>query len=216
MSRAHTLAQLARELQARIDALPAHIDPSWRVPAGLAGAGTGAGTTTDAADLPLQVRGAFSHAWYAQHCGPLPALEHLEGGGARLALLDRNALLAQLCALALLGRPGVLRCCVQRSARTALQQTLGPAYAPLRARDGGPAVPAEVASWPPIAWSWVGYRELVRAGAWPHRGLRRMVRLALPASRASAPASRQVPRATAAAHERLKTLETLFSRGIAC
>ncbi|MDA8457358.1 type III secretion protein [Acidovorax sp. GBBC 3334] len=211
MSRAQELAQLARELQARIDALPAHIDPSWRVPAGLAGAGT-----TDAADLPLQVRGAVSHAWYAQHCGPLPALEHLEGSGARLALLDRNALLAQLCALALLGRPGVLRCCVQRSARTALQQTLGPAYAPLRARDGGPAVSAEVAGWPPMAWSWVGYRELVRAGAWPHRGLRRMVRLALPASRAGAPAPRQVPRATAAAHERLKTLETLFARRATC
>nr|WP_264080793.1 type III secretion protein HrpB4 [Paracidovorax avenae] len=147
---------------------------------------------------------------------PLPPLERLEDGGARLALLDRTSLLARLCALALLGRPGVLRCCVQRSARTALQEALGPAFAPLRARDGGAAVSPEVAGWPPLAWSWVGYRELVRAGAWPDRALRRMVRLALPASRSGAPRPHLVPRASAAARERLQALETLFPEGRAC
>ncbi|CAM3427692.1 type III secretion protein HrpB4 [Paracidovorax anthurii] len=213
MSRARDLARLACELQARIDALPSQVDPSWRTPVGLAGS---ADDTPPPPELPPEVRGAFSQAWYAQHCGPLPALEQLESLGAQLALLDRQALLARLCALALLGRPGVLRCCVQRGARTALQQALGPAFPQLRAREGGPAVPGDVAAWPPIAWSWVGYRELARMGAWPHRGLRRMVRLALPVSRAGAPSLRRVPRASTAAGERLAALEALFTKGAPC
>ncbi|MFD2301064.1 type III secretion protein HrpB4 [Paracidovorax citrulli] len=211
MSRARDLARLACELQARIDALPDHVDPSWLQPAD---SGDAATARSDA--LPPQVRGALSKDWFARHCRPLPPLDRLEDSGARLALMDRTSLLARLCALALLGRPGVLRCCVQRSARTALQQTLGPAFASLRARDGGAAVSPEVAAWPPLAWSWVGYRELVRAGAWPDRALQRMVRLALPASRSDAPSPRLVPRASETARERLRALESLFSEGCPC
>lgn len=211
MSRARDLARLACELQARIDALPDHVDPSWLRPTDAVGAAAAHGDA-----LPPQVQGTLSKDWFVRRCGPLPPLERLEDGGARLALLDRTSLLARLCALALLGRPGVLRCCVQRNARTALQEALGPAFAPLRARDGGAAVSPEVAGWPPLAWSWVGYRELVRAGAWPDRALRRMVRLALPASRSGAPRPHLVPRASAAARERLQALETLFPEGRAC
>ncbi|AVS76238.1 type III secretion protein, partial [Paracidovorax cattleyae] len=116
MSRARDLARLACELQARIDALPEHVDPSWLRPA-------------SDPTLPPQVQETLSKDWFARHCGPLPPLERLEDGGARLALMDRTSLLARLCALALLGRPGVLRCCVQRSARMALQEALGPAFA---------------------------------------------------------------------------------------
>lgn len=206
MSRAQDLARLAGELQARIEALPEHVDPSWLTPAGPAGSGT----------VPPEIQGAVSRGWFLRLSGSLPPLDLLEDSGARLALMDRPSLLARLCALALMGRPGVLRCCVQRNARLALQQALGPAFAVLRARDGGPAVPPEVAGWPPIAWSWVGYRELVRAGTWPDRGLRRMVRLALPASRADAPCPGAVPRASMAARERLRAVETLFAGDVPC
>ncbi len=211
MSRAADLARLAGELQARIDALPDHVDPGWLTSAERAGTGQDA-----SGPLPPEIREAAAKGWFLRMCGTLPPLDLLGDSGARLALMDRASLLARLCALALMGRPGVLRCCVQRSARLALQQALGPAFAALRARDGGPAVPPEVAGWPPIAWSWVGYRELVRAGTWPHRGLRRMVRLALPVSRADAPRPRLVPRASMTAGERLRALETLFSGDFPC
>ena len=211
MSRAQDLARLAGELQARIEALPDHVDPSWLTPPGPAGSAAGA-----SAAVPREIRGAVSQGWFLRLGDPLPPLDLLEDSGARLALMDRSSLLARLCALALMGRPGVLRCCVQRNARLALQQSLGPAFAVLRARDGGPAVPPEVAGWPPIAWSWVGYRELARAGTWPDRGLRRMVRLALPASRADAPRPRMVPRASTAARDRLRALETLFAGDSPC
>lgn len=212
MSRARDLARLAGELQARIDALPDHVDPSWLTPLVRKSSGEG-----EPSAMPAEIRGAVSKGWFLRLCGTLPPLDLLEGSGARLALMDRASLLARLCALALMGRPGVLRCCVQRSARVALQQALGPAFVALRACDGGgPAVPPEVAGWPPIAWSWVGYRELVRAGTWPHRSLRRMVRLALPVSRADAPRPRLVPRASMAAGDRLRALETLFSGDFPC
>lgn len=213
MSRPRDLARLAGELQARIEALPDHVDPSWLSPPVPPGSRPG-----EASAVPPEIRGAVSKGWFLRMCGTLPPLDLLEDSGARLALMDRPSLLARLCALALMGRPGVLRCCVQRSARVALQQALGPAFAALRACDGGsgPAVPPEVAGWPPIAWSWVGYRELVRAGTWPHRGLRRMVRLALPASRADAPRPRLVPRSSMAAGDRLRALETLFSGDFPC
>jgi tetratricopeptide (TPR) repeat protein len=135
----------------------------------------------------------------------------------RLALMERRELLARLVALALLGRPRVLRCCVQRPARAALQELLGhAAYEALRTRSGGTAVPADVAAWAPLAWAWVGYRELLAAHAWPHRGVRRLARLGLPASRTDAPPASRVPRPTTPAVQRLAELDNLFPRDPAC
>jgi hypothetical protein len=203
---AATLAALACALQARLDALHHDVDPSWRAPLGLVAAhGAAAAPTTRRVALGVIESG-----------GSRPALTTLAGSAGRLALLDRNAQLARLCALALLGRPGVLRCCVQRPARDALQQLLGPVFAHLRERTGGVAVPADVAAWPPLAWAWVGYRELLAAHAWPHPGLRRLARLALPATRNGAPPPSRVPRAATPAAQRLAQLDDLFDRRLAC
>jgi hypothetical protein len=197
---AATLAALACALQGRLDALHRDVDPSWRVPLGLAAE-------------PLQ--GAAHRrlaAGLLDRAGGPPPLTALAESAGRLVLLERERLLAHLCALALLGRPGVLRCCVQRAPRAALQQLLGPAFTTLRARPGGAPVPADVAAWPPLAWAWVGWRELAAAGAWPHRGLRRLARLSLPATRDQAPPPSRVPRAATPAALRLTQLDALFER----
>jgi len=204
---AATLAALACALQARLDDLHRDVDPSWRAPMGLADAPAHPSGDPMQAD-PVQRRLA---ARLLDHAGR-PPLTALADAAGRLVLLERRQLLARLCALALLGRPGVLRCCVQRPARAALQQLLGPAYAALRDRGNGTAVPADVAAWAPLAWAWVGYRELLAAGAWPHRGLRRLARLSLPATRGAAPLPSRVPRAATPAAQRLAELDSLFDR----
>lgn len=202
MSRALQLASLAQALQVRLEALHDGVDPSWRAPLGLA-------------QSPLDwdqgaVGQRMSIALYERNCGPLPPLSSLDHPASRLAMLDRTQMLSRLCALALLGRPGVLRCCVERSSRAALQQCLGPAYTALRGLQEGTPVASDVAAWSPLAWAWVGYRELVREGAWPHRGLRRLARLSLPLSREDEPRARHVPAALTAVHARLERLESLF------
>jgi hypothetical protein len=200
------LASLAGELQSRLERLHRDVDPSWRAPLGLADepAAWPAGEVNDA------LRRRLAAGLLDRCCGARPPLTALAGAAGHLALMPRHDLLARLVALALLGRPGVLRCCVQRPTRAALRELLGPAYEALRARGGGTAVPADVAAWAPIAWAWVGYRELLAAHAWPHRGIRRLARLGLPASRSDAPPASRVPRAVAPAAQRLAELEPLF------
>jgi hypothetical protein len=205
---AATLAALACALQARLDALHQDIDPSWRAPLGLAAKASDAG-------MALLARRVAANLIEHGGSGGLP-LAALNGSAGRLALLGRHEQLARLCTLALLGRPGVLRCCVQRPARAALQHLLGPVFADLRERKGGAAVPADVAAWPPLAWAWVGYRELLGANAWPHPGLSRLVRLSLPAARDGSPPSSRVPRAATPAAQRLAELDELFTRRPPC
>ena len=98
-----------------------------------------------------------------------------------------------------------------------MQELLGgPVFEALRARTGGMAVPADVAAWAPLAWAWVGYRELLAAHAWPHRGVRRLARLGLPATRTDAPPPSRIPQPTTPMARRLVELETLFQREPAC
>jgi Bacterial type III secretion protein (HrpB4) len=205
---AATLAALACALQARIEDLHRDVDPTWRAPLGLA--------AEPAAwpDEPLRRR--FTAELLARRPDQRPPLTAFDDAAGRLALLERQSLLARLCALALLGRPGVLRSCIHRPARAALQELLGPAFIALRDRAGGTAVPADVAAWAPLAWAWVGYRDLLAAGAWPHRGLRRLARLSLPASRGEAPPASRVPRAATPALQRLAELDDLFDRSPSC
>ena len=198
-------AALAWCLQRRIAQWSQDCDPGWqRAAAGRPG------------EPPLAAGDAGrrqASALFERRIGPLPPLPALAEGAGHMALLDRQALQAQLCALALLGRPGVLRCCVQRDARQALQQALGPAYAPLRARAAGaPAVPGEVAAWAPLSWAWVAWRELQAAGAWPHRSLRRLARAMLPAGRAEAPRLASAPSPSLPLAQRLRELDGLFGR----
>jgi hypothetical protein len=143
--------------------------------------------------------------------GPLPPLPLFEHPVGSMALLDPLSLRARLCALALLGRPGVLRSCVQRDAREALQTTLGPAYPALRERSRqAPAAPPQVATWTPLAWVWIGWRDLLMARAWPHRTLRRLTRALLPAGRSGAPRLALAPRSIVPLPDRLKELNLLF------
>jgi hypothetical protein len=200
------LAALAGELQSRLEHLHRDVDPSWRSPLGLAD--EPAAWQASEGNEPLRRR--LAAGLLDRCCGARPPLTALAGTAGHLALMERRELLARLVALALLGRPGVLRCCVQRPARAALQELLGPVYEALRERAGGTAVPADVAAWTPIAWAWVGYRELLAAHAWPHRGVRRLARLGLPATRSDAPPVSRVPRAISPAVQRLAELEPLF------
>jgi hypothetical protein len=62
----------------------------------------------------------------------------------------------------------------------------------------------------------VGYRELERAQAWPHRSLRKLARLALPAQREGEPPSQLVPAASSPPSQRLAELDALFKGGTAC
>lgn len=187
------LAQLALAFQHRLNHLPDSTDPSWT-----------AWVAMQSAFEPLAPSAARRRAMaslFSRRCGPLPDLPTLATPGGRLALLDRHSLLSRLCALALLSRPGVMRCCIERRTRQAIELALGPALGALRAASNeGPVVPAPVAAWMPIQWACVGYADLVRAGVWSHRSLRRMVRLALPARwpvRLSAVHSPHVPTADA-------------------
>lgn len=215
------LAALAGELQARLEQLHGDVDPSWHAPLGLAG-GSGTSQAAQAAQAWQACQGSgaarrrLAAGLLALCCGSHPPLATLGTAAGRLALLERRALLARLAALALLGRPGVLRCCVQRPVRAALQDLLGPAFNTLRQRSGGAAVPADVAAWAPLAWAWIGYRELLAERAWPHPGVRRLARLGLPATRSGAPALARVPPATAPAAQRLAELDQLFEPSPPC
>lgn len=171
---AASLAGLALSFERRLDALPEAIDASWRETAELRSLVKGMPAGPARRRLTLQL--------FRRWCGPLPALADLAAPGGRLALHARMPLLGRLCALALLSRPGVIRCCVERDARQALEQGLGATFELLRQlADGGPPVSGYAASWTPMQWACAGYADLVRVRAWPHRSLRRLARLALPA-----------------------------------
>jgi hypothetical protein len=167
------LATLALAFEQRVDRLPDSLDPSWR----------GSSALCSLADVlpPGGPRRATMLRVFRGWCGPLPALTDLAPAAGRLALLERIALLGHLCVLAVMARPGALRCCVEKRPRQALQQALGPVFDTLRdVSQSGGALPAHAAAWTPMQWACVGYLDLVRARLWPHRSVRRLVRLALP------------------------------------
>lgn len=199
------LAQLAQVFQYRLDHLTDGADASWQALA-------------DTRPLFEQLPPGASRrrvmlSLFRRWCGPLPGLQTLATPAGRLAMQGRLQLLSRLCALALLSRPGVLRCCVERSARQSLEGALGPAVDALReSSHEGPAVPGHVAAWVPIQWACVGYADLSRAKAWPHASLRRLVRLALPAHWPVPTAARWIPPLHVPTHEALRRMESLFER----
>ncbi len=202
---ADDLARLALAFQRRLDQLPEAMDDGWPALAALRPA---------LDQLPEgAARRRLMLTLYRRWCGPLPDLRLLATPGGRLALQGRLGLLSRLCAVALAGRPGVLRCCVEIRARQALEGALGPAMSALReASRQGAVVPAHVAAWSPIQWACIGYADLALAGAWPHRGLRRLVRLALPARWPVPEGRHQVPARHVSALEELVRLEALFAK----
>lgn len=200
------LAKFALLLQHRLDGLPDNLDKTWRAAIGL----DAWGSTSQPAD---EARRRVLTRLFQQWCGPLPPLPCLDTPTGRLALLARSRLLPRLCALALLCRPGVLRCCVERRARDSLARALGPAFLPLLDLSvSGAPVSAEIASWTPRRWAWVGYTDLARTRAWPSPSLRRLVRLSLPATH-SAPGHARLrpPPAALPVPQALAGLDTLFA-----
>lgn len=198
------LAMLAQAFEQRVDGLVDALDASWfaasRMPALVQ------------ALPPGTARRRVLLRLFDRWCGPLPLLPDLDGPAGRLGLLERTPLLARLCALALLMRPGALRCCVERRTRQALEQTLGPAFAALgNAAQGGAAVTSAQAAWTPLHWACMGYTDLSTARAWPHRSLRRLVRLALPAQWPLPREAAVLPPPGLPAAAALQRLEPLFA-----
>lgn len=197
------LAGLALAFQRRVEQLPDGADASWPALAGLRP------VFEQMEEGSLRRRALLS--LFRQRCGPLPGLQALDTPAGRLALTGRLQLLSRLSALALLSRPGVLRCCVERRSRQSLEAALGPAIGALReAWHEGPAVPGYVAAWVPIQWACVGYADLTRIGAWPHRSLRRLVRMALPAQWPLPAGTRAMPPVHLPTDEALRRVESLF------
>ena len=100
------LAKLAGELQTRLERLHRDVDPSWHAPLGLAGE---PGRWQACEDTEV-ARRRLAAGLLDRCCGPRPPLTALVDAAGRLALMERRQLLARLAALALLGRPGVMRC----------------------------------------------------------------------------------------------------------
>jgi len=201
---AASLAGLALSFDRRLDMLPEGIDASWRAIAELRSLAMG---------LPEgPARRRVTLRLFRRWCGPLPALTDLATPAGRMALHAREPLLGRLCALALLSRPGVIRCCVERTARQALEKGLGASFGLLREQGhGGPPVPAYAAAWTPMQWACAGYADLVRARAWPHRSLRRLARLALPASWPIPSAGPATPAVHVPTQKALARVEALFA-----
>jgi hypothetical protein len=167
------LAVLAQAFEQRLDALVDHVDASWEDVAAWRSALRGT--------PPGAARRRLLLALFERWCGPLPSLLELATPVGRLATMPRVPLLTRLCALALAGRPGAVRCCIERPARQGLEQALGPVLPLLRdSSRGGAPVSSEVAAWSPMQWACAGYADLLRARGWRQRSLRRLVRLALP------------------------------------
>ncbi|HEU4459568.1 MAG TPA: type III secretion protein HrpB4 [Methylibium sp.] len=172
------LAEAYLALERRLSGSLASIDPSWRArwfaDAELAALLNDAGAAREA---------RVAQSLFTRICGPWPALAALATPAGAWSLLARGELLPRLAAHALLQRPGVLRSCVQRATRQALEAALGAAFEPMwrAAGGGGRAAPASLDVGAPLLWARVGYADIERCGAWPDRSLRRLARLCLPA-----------------------------------
>lgn len=121
---------------------------------------------------------------WAGHLGgatALPSLRRFEDPLTRLCLLPRGELLHRLCTLALARRPGVLRCCIDRSVRAPLQRALGDTFDALAvmSRSGRP-VDAVTAGWSPVVWACVGYADWSARLKAEDEAVRRIVRLSVP------------------------------------
>ncbi|UXH78285.1 type III secretion protein HrpB4 [Roseateles amylovorans] len=113
--------------------------------------------------------------------GGLPRLRRFADPLTRLCLLPRGDLLHRLCTIALARRPGVLRCCIDRSVRAPLQRALGDSFDALAAmsRSGKP-VDAATANWSPVVWACVGFADWSAQLAPEDDAVRQIVQLSMP------------------------------------
>jgi len=171
---AFQLAQAAAAFQAKLSRLPDDVDPER-----LTQPGTPWGWLASLRD-PLARQRAMVRL-FPKILGTWPSIDRLLERAGRVALLDRAAMLRQWCLLALAGRPGVLRCCIDRQARDALKAMLGPAFDPMAAvGTRGRAVSERAGVWTPVHWACVGYMDWTALLQTQDSGLRRIARLSLP------------------------------------
>jgi Bacterial type III secretion protein (HrpB4) len=164
----------AFRFESRLDSWHEQLDPSWhdsplmKCLSGFAG-------------YAESVQRRAVVALFRHWCGDLPQPHELSDPHHALALCDRAELLARLCALALVLRPGVLRCCVDARVRKLLHIALGDSFDALRAQTrGGRPVSVQVARQEPLVWACIGFQDLVSAELLPCRALQRLIRLSLP------------------------------------
>jgi hypothetical protein len=164
----------AFRFESRLDSWHEQLDPSWQ---GSPVVQCLSGFTSCADAIRRRAVVAIFRHW----CGELPQPQELSDPCHSLALCDRAELLHRLCVLALVLRPGVLRCCVDTRVRDTLRAALGESFELLRAQNrGGRPVPLQVARREPLVWACVGFQDLVAAGLLPCRALQRLIRLSLP------------------------------------
>ena len=169
-----SLAQAAAAFQHKLTRLPDDVDPERH-----AQPGAPWGWLTQLADAAA--RRQVLARLFPQLVAPWPALARLLERPARLALLDRPTMVRHWCLLALAGRPGVLRCVIEREARRSLQEALGAAFEPLLSvSTRGRTVSEHAAAWTPVHWACVGYNDWTALLQAEDAALRRMARLSLP------------------------------------
>lgn len=167
------VVQVAIALQRRIDAAWAEMDPSWRQLA--------CRRWPFVEHFAVARRERWTSRLLLLGHGPVPPAPRLLAPEARLGLLSRDAQRRSLCLLAVARRPGLLRCCLERQARSSLREMLGAAYdrlVPLA--QGGGGIGAEAASWSPLHWACVGFFDWAKLTRAEDRLLLRLVRLSLP------------------------------------
>lgn len=190
-----TDAEQLRQLRAK---------PRW---AAIARCGVSEAALADETNASTAVFRNLQMSLFLKHIGGLPDLTALLQPWAQLALLPRERILSQLCALALACRPGALRCCIDKTVRQRLQLALGPAFAPLAtlSRDGRP-VAEELVRRTPAEWACVGFEDWRHSLVPGQPVLHRLVALSLPAAEFVATAAAVASEAELSAPEALRRL----------
>lgn len=169
------LAELATNFERRLSNIGAQLDPSWSTHLGRKWPVLQC--MNDAALSNATLRLLLLH-----ECASVPEAARLSTPEGYVTLLPRDALHQALAALALACRPGVLRCCIDRDARTALAGSLGGFFEPLLALSAlGAPVSAEAAAWSPLHWTCRGCVDWMAMLRPEDDLLRRLVCLSLPA-----------------------------------
>lgn len=200
---ADKLAELALALEAKVAAMPEHLDPARRQ--------NPASSWSRLVDVddPL-VRRRLTARLFLTRVAAWPSLNRLADPVSRLVLLPREALVAQLCALALARRPGAIRCLVDRVARIPFEDVLGTAFERLQSIAAqGSVMPEPVTRWTPMHWACVGYFDWVRLMQRNDQPLRRIVRMSLPPGLLAMQRKQRIARADVSAPQALQRLAEL-------
>jgi Bacterial type III secretion protein (HrpB4) len=164
----------AFRFESRLDTLLEQLDPSWNN-------SPIAKHLSEFKNFADSVQRRVAVVVFRHWCGDLPQPQQLSDPCHSLALCDRAELLARLCSLALMLRPGVLRCCVDARVRDMLRAALGESFEALRTQTrGGRPVSSQVARREPLVWACVGFQDLTTAGLLSCQALKRLIRLSLP------------------------------------